>query len=78
MRSKHDFIFTKKHCNSDLVRCSFFYKAIDDWNQLDRENFLVTSPDGFKLKVIKLLSDRSGIRIEPETIITSAVTSNPK
>ena len=76
-RSKHDFIVTKKHCNSDLVRGSFFYKTIDDWNQLDRENFLVTSPDGFKLKVIKRLCDRSGIKAEPETGITSAITTDP-
>ena len=43
-----DYVLTKPTCKSDLIRNSFFYKSINDWNSLDQSIVNAVSVDIFK------------------------------
>ena len=52
-RSSHNFIISRPTCTSELVRNSFFYQSIIDWNRLDSDMFVVDSCEKFKLHLLK-------------------------
>ena len=64
-RSKHQYVVKVKYSRLEIVRSNFFFKSINDWNQLERDLFATNSVSSFKAMLEKSYQ-RDGLPSETE------------
>ena len=52
-RSRHNFTLQKEYCRNNIIKDSFFYRSVDDWNNLCLDTVNAPSIDIFRTELVR-------------------------